>query len=141
MKNKNGTTRHKEKILELRAKGYTYNQIQEELGCSKGTISYHLGNNQVFKTNKRRERRREETNALLRSIKEKNGCMDCKATGLEYYQFDFDHVRGQKKDNLSRMIRWYSYDEVMEEVKKCDIVCSNCHRKRTFLRSKKKPKF
>lgn len=33
--------KHKEKILELRQKGCTYNKIQEELGCSRATISYH----------------------------------------------------------------------------------------------------
>jgi orotate phosphoribosyltransferase-like protein len=55
MKNKNGTLRHKERIFELRDKGYTYNQIQAELNCSKGTISYHLGEGQIVKTNKRKE--------------------------------------------------------------------------------------
>ena len=134
MKNKNGTVRHKEKIFELRDKGYTYNQIQDELKCSKGTISYHLGYGQIGKTKQRSEKRREEANRLLRSIKEESGCIDCKVK-YPYYKLDFDHVRGKKKDNLSRMIRWYSFDEVMEEVKKCDIVCSNCHRERTYQRS------
>lgn len=31
----------KEQILELKAAGKSYNQIQQELGCSKGTISFH----------------------------------------------------------------------------------------------------
>jgi hypothetical protein len=31
----------KKKILELRKLKYTYNQIKDELNCSKGTISYH----------------------------------------------------------------------------------------------------
>lgn len=44
---------HKEKILELRAKGFTYNQIKEELGCSKGTIAYHCGNNVKYKSYQR----------------------------------------------------------------------------------------
>lgn len=43
----------KEKILELRAKGYTYNQIVEELGCSKGTVAYHCGEGQKEKTQER----------------------------------------------------------------------------------------
>lgn len=34
----------KEKILNLYFKKYTYIQIQKELNCSKGTISYHLKN-------------------------------------------------------------------------------------------------
>ena len=34
----------KDRILELFKIGYTYNKISKELGCSKGTISYHLKN-------------------------------------------------------------------------------------------------
>jgi DNA-binding CsgD family transcriptional regulator len=34
----------KEKIIELRKRGYTYKQIINELGCSKSTISFHLNN-------------------------------------------------------------------------------------------------
>jgi CRISPR/Cas system Type II protein with McrA/HNH and RuvC-like nuclease domain len=36
----------KEEITELKLKGYSYKQIQKTLGCSKSTISYHLGENQ-----------------------------------------------------------------------------------------------
>lgn len=32
----------KEKILELRKKGFTINQIVSELGCAKSTVSYHI---------------------------------------------------------------------------------------------------
>ena len=31
-----------QKVKELRSMGFTYNEIQEIIGCSKGTISYHL---------------------------------------------------------------------------------------------------
>ena len=43
----------KEKILELRKEGKTYNQIVEILGCSKSTVSYHCGIGQKEKTKKR----------------------------------------------------------------------------------------
>ena len=48
----------KDKILELRSKGYTYNQIVEELGCSKGTVSYHCGDGQAEKSKNRVQRHR-----------------------------------------------------------------------------------
>lgn len=56
----------KEKILRLRDEGKTYNQIMEEVGCSKGTISYHCGNGQKEKSAKRRKKRRE--NLLIRKL-------------------------------------------------------------------------
>jgi predicted transcriptional regulator len=34
----------KEKIIELRKKGYTVNEIVGELGCAKSTVSYHINN-------------------------------------------------------------------------------------------------
>lgn len=37
-------------IFELRNKGYSYNQISIELGCSKSVISYHCGKGQKDKT-------------------------------------------------------------------------------------------
>lgn len=48
-------TKHRDDILRLRSEGKTYNEIQKELGCSKGTISYHLGHGQKQKTEDRRK--------------------------------------------------------------------------------------
>jgi 5-methylcytosine-specific restriction endonuclease McrA len=47
----------KQKIIELRDLGYTYNQIAKELNCSKSIICYHLGENQKEKTKKRNLKR------------------------------------------------------------------------------------
>ena len=43
----------KPKIIELYNQGYSYNQIADELGCSKGTIAYHVGKGQKEKYRKR----------------------------------------------------------------------------------------
>lgn len=61
-------------------------------------------------------------------------CMDCKNI-YHYCVMDFDH-RGEeeKVDNISAMCRNYSLKKVKEEIKKCDIICSNCHRIRTYNR-------
>ena len=40
-----------DKIKELRKLGMTYNQIQKIIGCSKSTISYHLGTHNHDKNN------------------------------------------------------------------------------------------
>lgn len=50
----------KEKILELRAKGLSYNQICKQLGCSKGTVSFHCGEGQKEKNKKRTQERRKK---------------------------------------------------------------------------------
>ena len=43
----------KSKIIELYNQGYSYNQIVDEIGCSKGTIAYHVGKGQKEKYRKR----------------------------------------------------------------------------------------
>lgn len=56
----------KEKILKLRQEGKTYNEIINELGCSKSTVSYHCGDGQKEKSIKRVSKRRE--NVLLAKV-------------------------------------------------------------------------
>ena len=64
-------------------------------------------------------------------------CMDC---GNEFPPccMDFDHVRGEKLGNISVM-KSYSIEKILEEVSRCEIVCSNCHRIRTFNRNNGQP--
>lgn len=48
----------KNKILELRSQGHSYNYIENALGCSKGTISFHCGTGQKEKSLARNNKRR-----------------------------------------------------------------------------------
>lgn len=63
-------------------------------------------------------------------------CTDCM---IEWptYVMDFDHVpeRGEKLFNISEGIRLGKTIALIEiELAKCDLVCCNCHRIRTFGR-------
>lgn len=73
----------------------------------------------------------------LRDLKDKTPCMDCKLN-YPYYVMDFDHVRGVKQKNVAELINTLSKKKIDEELAKCEIVCSNCHRVRTHLRKVKK---
>lgn len=123
----------KDKILQLRSKGYTYNQIQKELKCSKGTISYHLGLGQKQKTKQRSQKRREEIRDIIREFKQEKPCVDCGIV-YPYYVMDFDHIGDNKIEDVSKMAKWFPLEEIIAEIKKCEIVCSNCHRERTHSR-------
>lgn len=56
----------KERILQLRKEGKTYNEIREIVGCSKGTISYHCGEGQREKYRKRLRKNRKTANSIIR---------------------------------------------------------------------------
>lgn len=60
-------------------------------------------------------------------------CADCGAQ-YPHYVMDFDHVRGVKIGNISEMVRDYSLAALKAEVAKCELVCANCHRIRTWQR-------
>ena len=60
MRSKKNNEKRKDKILELRSEGKSYNEIQDILGCSKSVISYHCGED---KTEKKRVLKRNKTEA------------------------------------------------------------------------------
>jgi hypothetical protein len=57
-------------------------------------------------------------------------CVDCGISDVVL--LDFDHVRGKKRagvcDLINRAARW---ETILTEIEKCEVVCANCHRKRT----------
>lgn len=56
----------KDNIIKLRQEGKTYDEIKKELGCSKGTISYHCGEGQKDKNQIRQKKRR--TNEIIKHV-------------------------------------------------------------------------
>lgn len=82
---------------------------------------------------RRSPKRKKEIAQMLANIKEKVGCLDCGGK-FPYYLLDFDHVSGTKVNSISRMLDKYSLEDILKEIDKCEIVCANCHRSRTFHR-------
>lgn len=73
----------------------------------------------------------------IQDLKSRTPCMDCKES-YPYYVMDFDHVRGRKHKNVMELIPTLSKKKIDEEIAKCEIVCSNCHRIRTHSRKSRK---
>lgn len=64
-------------------------------------------------------------------------CMDC-GNSFPPYVMDFDHVEGEKKGCVSKLAHArMSLEKLQQEIDKCEVVCSNCHRIRTHNRNKK----
>ncbi len=94
----------------------------------------------MFKAKTWRQRSKKERKALLeisartkseiRRIK-KSPCADC-GNSFNPESMDFDHVRGTKLKNISQIS---VLSLALEEIKKCELVCSNCHRVRTRKRA------
>lgn len=45
---------------------------------------------------------------------------------------EFDHIRGEKENHISQMARdKVSVETLQAEISKCQILCANCHRRKT----------
>ena len=63
-------------------------------------------------------------------------CTDCGGF-FPHYIMEFDHVpeRGPKLFSIGAAISQHMpLSRLLKEVSKCDVVCSNCHRTRTYKR-------
>lgn len=136
-----GKTKLSLQILELKAQNYSYNLIAETLGCSKGTVAYHCGTEQ-----KDRAKARQIKNQSIQTDRNKKhklfmrefcwrhkrlcGCLKC---GIkDPVVLEYDHVKGEKLASISQMItNTVSFETLKEEVRKCDVLCANCHRRKT----------
>lgn len=73
---------------------------------------------------------RDATVAFIRRLKEQGECVDCGERGREV--LDYHHLDPTTKSFLlSRSANGgYSRKKILEEAKKCILLCANCHRRR-----------
>ena len=70
---------------------------------------------------------------ILREAKSKP-CADC-GRFFPYFVMDLDHREGVEKISaVALMVSALSIQQMLNEIEKCDVVCANCHRIRTFNR-------
>ena len=72
--------------------------------------------------------RKQEMKILFNKVRSGNGCAFCEER--EICCMDFHHLDPLQKDvNVSYLCECKSKDRMLNEMKKCVVVCSNCHRK------------
>ena len=99
--------------------------------CGNNLTHSHYRNNkrQYLDRNVRSYLKRRE---LVQQIKSR-ACADC---GIQYpyYVMDFDHREGETKEYELHRIDRMTTRAILREIEKCDVVCANCHRVRTYKR-------
>ena len=68
----------------------------------------------------------------LRQVKSR----PCAGCGVQYpyYVMDFDHREGERKTFEMNRVNYVTMRAIKQEIGKCDVVCDNCHRERTYQR-------
>jgi hypothetical protein len=72
-----------------------------------------------------------ERTAFLLDYFREHPCVDCGET--DPVVLEFDHL-GEKEFAISKGIRDRAWPSIVDEMAKCDVVCANCHRRRTAKR-------
>lgn len=92
--------------------------------------TYYHGGKEKARLLKKSSDNRLAAQELIKSAKDKP-CADC---GLKYppYVMDFDHL-SDKSFNIGRH-EGRSLNVLQIEIDKCEVVCANCHRERTWQR-------
>jgi hypothetical protein len=77
-----------------------------------------------------RKLRLERTILLIEFFKE-HPCADCGEQ--DPVVLEFDHLRDKLFD-ISHSLPYRNWQSILNEIAKCDVVCANCHRRRTAQR-------
>ena len=103
--------------------------------CQKNQGRTKYATDETFRQNKQAQAkayqhiRRREFQIRILTILKHTGCKDC--SEKDPLVLDFDHMR-DKKSGVSRLLRNNaSWDDIEAEIAKCEVRCSNCHRKKT----------
>ena len=101
--------------------------------CRDCNKAYHYKNHERHMAQIRARNRRvwEDNVRRLFDHFQSHPCVDCGETDIAV--LEFDHLR-DKRRNIAQMVRGWSWEAILREIAKCDVVCANCHRRRTFGR-------
>jgi hypothetical protein len=90
----------------------------------------------IDKNKQKNKTYRENVRDYVRIQKESSPCMDC-GISYPYYIMEYDHTENNKLKTVSWLASAGTMNQVIEEIKKCDLICSNCHKARTWNRLQK----
>lgn len=100
--------------------------------CTKAQLKSHYRRNLGYYIQKALRRNREvyeQQKLLLLAYLADHPCVDCGEA--EVVCLEFDHVRGEKRGNIAKMLGDYPWATIEAEIAKCDVRCANCHRRKT----------
>ena len=101
--------------------------------CASKVVCGHYANNPVYKQKiKDNFKARKQVNRIkMYKYMLQHPCIDCGESNPIVLDFDHRNLK-EKKYLVSTLARMsVAWETVEDEIKKCDMRCSNCHRKRS----------
>jgi hypothetical protein len=104
--------------------------------CQNEYVRAHYRANRAAYIEKARVRNTEQIriNAeFMIAFLEDHPCVDCGESDI--IVLEFDHLRDKVADVSVLARGGYSIETIQKEIDKCEVVCANCHRRRTAKRA------
>ena len=99
--------------------------------CYKKTLKIYYKEHQEHYKEQNKERRK-RIKEWVKNLKKKLKCNRCNED--DYRCLQFHHTNGEEKDiiiaDATRM--GYSIERIKKEIKKCEVLCANCHAKEHY---------
>jgi hypothetical protein len=94
---------------------------------------HYLANKQRYIDQARIQKKALQLERTIYLIKhfETHPCVDCGET--DPVVLEFDHLR-DKSFAIGQALSKASWQRILDEIQKCEVVCANCHRRRTARR-------
>ncbi len=102
--------------------------------CTRLFVKNHYNSNKEYYLKKARRRNIEVKSQIVNYLREyflTHPCIDCGESDITV--LEFDHTGSEPKFKaVSHLITGgYAFDIIQEEIKKCEVRCANCHRRKT----------
>lgn len=125
-KRKEWVESNREKIREAHRK-YTKNNLEK---CRLRTLKHRKDNPEQYKINQKKFI--ESRLKWIHEYKHKRGCAFCRENDPRC--LDFHHRESETKIMGIAYMMSRHKEKILKEIAKCDLLCSNCHRKITYRR-------
>ena len=130
--------KHKERILaHARAQYQATREVRLEVSAKIREAERQarlLAKSEAAGYNVRGRLSRDAAKMMVALEKADKPCKDCGGM-FPPYVMDFDHVRGTKFSDISTLMsKGVREDLLRREMNKCELVCANCHRIRSYKR-------
>ena len=109
-----------------------YKNPEDQRAASKAHYQRNKGSYKL-RAKTRNKKQRKWSKEFVSRVKNLFSCIDCGESNP--LVLDFDHVKGEKVNNISDMVgQSYSIESIKNEMRKCEVRCANCHRIKTHER-------
>ncbi len=116
MPRKQNNNKVKENILLLRSQGKSYNEMANELGCSKSTISYHCGDGSEKKRTSNNNKRKTKKSKICQKINSFKSRVSRKVFRGKVKTFKRRKIKSRSHTKVNNISQNYTYEDVIKKI-------------------------